>query len=248
MPDGPVNAGTRAVDPVTDAARIGPITFSPQLLHAGKNVLSAELHLRTETSSDVVFGAEVSLASLVAPPAPGKPFREQDELEWIELYNRSAQTVDLSGWSLQDAVDYEFAPGTSLAPGQFLVVAANRLALAEKHPDVAARILGDYARDLSDGSDRLVLSDARQNPVDSVQYADGLGWPSAADGGGASLELRNAAADNSRRYVGGKPSEQRRPVADVQLSGGRQQSRGTGGARLLRRVHSGITRLRRSAA
>ena len=116
----------------------------------------------------------------------------------MELYNKGTQPVDLSGWSLQDAVDYAFEPGTTLAPGQFLVVAANRLAVAEKYPAVATRIVGDYARKLSDGGDRLALVDARQNPVDIVQYADGLGWPAAADGGGASLELRNAQADNSR--------------------------------------------------
>ena len=84
MPDGPVNAGTRASATVTDATRIGPVTFSPQLLHAGKNVLSAEVHLRTETSSDVVFGAEVSLEAPLSPPIPAR---------------RSGNVTSWNGWS-----------------------------------------------------------------------------------------------------------------------------------------------------
>ena len=32
--------------------------------------------------------------------------------EFIELYNRGAETVDLSGWSFVDGVGYEFPSGT----------------------------------------------------------------------------------------------------------------------------------------
>ena len=50
------------------------------------------------------------------------PFAERDE-EWVELFNRGEEAVDLSGWTFEDAVSFTFPEGSSLAPGSFLVVA-----------------------------------------------------------------------------------------------------------------------------
>ena len=131
-----------------------------------------------------------------APPvsAAGEPFAARAE-EWIELYNRGEQTVDLSGWQLVDAVAFTFPAGTELAPGAFLVVARDPTALLALHPE--ATVLGPYAGGLSNRSDHLLLRDARANPADALRYFDGGRWPSEADGGGASLELRDARADNA---------------------------------------------------
>ena len=35
-------------------------------------------------------------------------------MEWIELHNQMSVDVNLSGWSLQDAVDFTFPAGTIL--------------------------------------------------------------------------------------------------------------------------------------
>lgn len=75
--------------------------------------------------------------------APDIPFAESEE-EWIELYNRSQQTVDLSGWSLSDAVRFEFPQGTLLGPDQYLVVARSADQLAALHPDIV--IVGEFSR------------------------------------------------------------------------------------------------------
>lgn len=98
--------------------------------------------------------------------------------EWIELTNRGAEAVDLSGWQLADAVGYTFPEGTSLAPGAFFVVR-------------------DFSGRLDNTTDRLVLLDAAGNPADEVRYQDEGRWPTAADGGGSSLELRDVRADNA---------------------------------------------------
>ncbi len=45
--------------------------------------------------------------------------------EWVEIYNGSASTVDLSNWILADASSTDALPtGTTLEPGKILVVAA----------------------------------------------------------------------------------------------------------------------------
>lgn len=124
----------------------------------------------------------------------GEPITPRDE-EWIELYNRGQVEVDLSGWRMVDAVAFEFPEGTVLAAQDYLVVAKDAQALRLQVPGVP--VVGDFAGRLDNDSDRILLLDAVGNPADEVRYFDGGRWPEAADGGGASLELRDPWADNA---------------------------------------------------
>ncbi len=193
-PDAELNYLTEATGSVTDAV-LSEITVIPaEYLVAGENVLAVETHQRTAGSSDVVFGATLLTAELVTLPQPAVPFAESTE-EWVELYNRGASTVDLSGWSFDDAMEFAFPVGTTLAPGAYLVVARDAVALAAKFP--TAPILGNFAGSLSDNDERIVLRDDNGNPADEVHYYEGGRWPEFADGGGVTLELRDPWADNS---------------------------------------------------
>ncbi|MDQ8204227.1 lamin tail domain-containing protein [Pelagicoccus sp. SDUM812003] len=104
---------------------------------------------------------------------------QENGLEWIELYNRSSEQVDLSGWSFQDAFEYDFPNGASLGPGQYLVL-----------NDQA------FSRSLSNSNDRIHLLDANGNTADYVHYFDDVPWPKGADGDGSTLELVHPFADN----------------------------------------------------
>jgi hypothetical protein len=119
----------------------------------------------------VALETSVVVNEILYHPAAG-------EAEWIELYNRGDDPVDLSGWQLVDAVGYAFPSGTRLDPGGYLVVR-------------------DFAGRLDNSSDHVVLLDAAGNVADEVRYFDDGAWPSAADGGGSSLELRDPRADNA---------------------------------------------------
>lgn len=123
----------------------------------------------------------------------GEPLTDDDE-EWIELYNRGDAPVDLSGWQLVDAVAFTFPDGAQIEAGGFLVVTGDSAGFAAAHPEVTA--LGDWSGRLDNQSDRILLLDARGNPADEVRYYDGGRWPVEADGDGATLELRDPAADN----------------------------------------------------
>ncbi len=141
---------------------------------------------------------------LYHPRDPQGPATNSPE-QWIELHNRGAAAVDLTGWRID--VDretvYRFAPGRTIAAGGFLVVAKDAAHLQALHP--GADIVGDFTNRLSNGGERIELfdnagapSDAAGNPVDEVFYRDGPPWPGYADGLGASLELRDPRSDNSR--------------------------------------------------
>ena len=53
---------------------------------------------------------------------------EGEGKDWVELYNNSTKTIDLSGWGLSDEADqprkWQFAEGATILPGQYLVVYA----------------------------------------------------------------------------------------------------------------------------
>jgi hypothetical protein len=146
----------------------------------------------------IVLSEDVVINEIQYHRAPlseeGEAYAERDE-EWIELFNRGGDEVDLSGWQLVDAVAFEFPEGTALEPGGFLVVASDAEALRAAYPE--AEVVGDFEGGLSNGGDRILLLDAVGNPADEVRYFDGGRWPAAADGGGASLELRDPWADNA---------------------------------------------------
>jgi hypothetical protein len=142
------------------------------------------------------------------------PISGDSDDEYVELYNAGGNTVDLSLWSLDDAVSFTFPRNTSLAPGGYLVVAKNRTNLLARYPTLAAnpsRVFGDYDGQLANGGEHLALAMPDINletngttiitnvfyiVVDEVTYGDGGRWGTWSDGGGSSLELIDARADN----------------------------------------------------
>ncbi|NQU21347.1 MAG: lamin tail domain-containing protein, partial [Candidatus Nealsonbacteria bacterium] len=126
---------------------------------------------------------------------PAQPYRESTE-EWIELYNRSDVEVDLGGWELDGGIGYDLLPGTTIAPGGYLVVAKDADTLRQKYPGID--IVGSYSRTLSNRGERILLVDPVGNPADEVHYHESGRWSLYADGGGSSLELRDPDADNAK--------------------------------------------------
>lgn len=118
--------------------------------------------------------------------------------EWVELYNRGDQEVDLSDWSFNRGIRFEFAEGTKIGPGEYLVVANDVLGFLATYPNLSEQdVVGPYDGALANGGERLQLVDGNKNPVDHVRYYDGGRWPEYADGRGSSLELRDPHADNN---------------------------------------------------
>ncbi len=157
----------------------------------GTNVLAAEVHQAAASGNDVAFGAELTA---VVEAIPRVPYSESPE-QWVELFNRGTNAVDLTGWRLDEAVDFRFASNTMIPAGGYLVVAKDPGALRAEFPGVT--VTGPYTNSLSRRGDRVVIKDANDNIADLVHYFDDGRWPQAPDGGGASLELRDPWADNA---------------------------------------------------
>jgi hypothetical protein len=193
MPDGAIGYGTPASPAVGTPAFGTPVTLTPPpgALKQGGNVLAVEVHQAAGDTSDVAMGLQLTAIDTT----PTIPFTESKE-QWVELYNRSTTPIDLTGWRLNDAIDFTFPADTVLAPGEYLVIAKDATALVQQYP--SAHILGNFSGDLSGSNETIELRDAAGNLADEVHYYDDKPWPAAADGGGSSLELRDPSADNSK--------------------------------------------------
>ncbi len=110
---------------------------------------------------------------------------DDDVQDWIELFNTSSSSVDLSCWSIVDKSDkhtpYYVADGTSIAPGGFVVL--NR----DKTGQVG------YAWGFGD-SDTAVLRDSDGRIADETTWNKGdapagTSWGRSPDGTGALQKL-----------------------------------------------------------
>jgi hypothetical protein len=112
----------------------------------------------------------------------------EDRHEFLELANRTAAPVSIAGWKLQGGVTFTFAPGTTIGPQKFLVVAKNRDALlaVRKYALAPSDVVGPYAGELDNGGGNVQLVDDKGGVVDVVAWRDNFPWPLAADafGGG----------------------------------------------------------------
>lgn len=197
MPAGVVTAQTLAASTIGNASYSDWIDIDTDTLKQGTNLLSAEVHQITASSSDLVFGLELVAREIMIPGLPGRPFQDSAE-EWIELYNRGPGPVDLSAWQFSRGVQYEFPPGTVMPASSYLVLARDVNAFTAKYPEAAAACVGNFSGRLANEGECLRLQDAEGNVADELHYYDRGYWPRQADGGASSLELRDPAADNAR--------------------------------------------------
>ena len=154
----------------------------------------------TANTSAVLLIQDVVINEIMYAPLSGKVRNE-----YVELYNRGSNAVDLSYWRFVDGIDYLFPAGTSIPASGYLVIAEDAQHLLTNYAQLnTANTLGNYAGTLSDRGERIALAkpDDPALPfedlvvVDEVSYSDGDRWGKWTDGGGSSLELIDPGSDN----------------------------------------------------
>jgi hypothetical protein len=117
------------------------------------------------------------------------------ELEFIEITNNSSQNINLTGFYIRElGISYQF-PVDSMVSGNQKIYLCSDSAVFEAYYGFAP--FGEFTRDLSNSSYKIILSDAFGNTVDEVVYTDSTPWPEEADGSGSYLQLSDLDADNS---------------------------------------------------
>ncbi len=131
-----------------------------------------------------VSGKDIIITEIFADPSPivGLP-----EAEFIELYNRSSNAIDLAGWKFSDESSIAVFPTKIVLPGEYWIVCAN--ASTALFTPFGKTVGVPNFPTLNNSSDVLTLRTSANQTIDSVSYA--LSWYKDVDKqeGGWTLEL-----------------------------------------------------------
>ncbi|MCB0210570.1 MAG: lamin tail domain-containing protein [Anaerolineae bacterium] len=204
----------------TDPRQAVTGAVSPSVIrYAAPLVLTTTTRIRARLLADGQWSALAETAFRVADQPNPLQFTEimynppeGGDYEFLELKNNGSAAIDLANASFE-GIRYTFPPNTPLLlPGQFMVLARNAAAFAEKYP--AAPLFGTYQGQLSNDGEAIVLHDFRGEVIYAVTYDDDHGWPVSPDGRGDSLVLVDLEGDPNAPHswrastnLGGSPGE-----------------------------------------
>jgi hypothetical protein len=137
----------------------------------------------------------VTPVSIVINEIHFDPDIKTELVEFIELHNAGGGAVDISGWTIEDAVEYTIPAESTLAPGAYLVISQNPGQMVTKF-NVSS--IGPYVGGLNTDGETIVLRNDLGQTQDSVDYQLGFPWPTVGDAPGKSIELINPTRSNSK--------------------------------------------------
>lgn len=173
---------------------------------------SPEIH-RLQAPTRAAANAGIRLGEVVINELMYHPISGLDDDQYVELLNRSSETLSLSGWRLEEGIRFTFPADARVPAGGYVVVAKNAARLRTNHPALTSQnTFGDFDGRLSGRGERLVLSRPETIqvtnlngvviptvvyvPVEEVTYRSGGRWGHWSDGGGSSLERVSPEADS----------------------------------------------------
>jgi len=118
--------------------------------------------------------------------------------DWVEIYNPTSSSVDLSGWTFKDMFNENWIVipnGTTIPAYGYHVLVQDDALFSQVHS--IANKTASFVWGLDGSGDQLRLYSDTGCLVDDVTYDDVAPWAIEADGQGSTLELYNAASDNN---------------------------------------------------
>ncbi|HEX2866865.1 MAG TPA: lamin tail domain-containing protein [Ignavibacteriales bacterium] len=111
---------------------------------------------------------DLVISEIMFAPSQGEP-------EWIELFNRSAATVNLKEWGISDKVSHADLTHKDvfLKPGSFIVI--TRDSSVRKYYDIPSEVLTCSLPSLNNTGDMIVIQDSAGVTIDSLEYTPPYG-------------------------------------------------------------------------
>jgi hypothetical protein len=141
----------------------------------------------------VAFNSNVS--DLLITEIMSNDLSNIDSLEYFEVYNNGSSVADLTGCAVTDGIDYTFPAGTSINPGEFLVVAKDSALV-----NSVFGINGTHqwlSGGLKNSGEAIMIQNSLGDTLAFVDYDDNTPWPVEADGDGPSMEFCDKTANNN---------------------------------------------------
>lgn len=164
-----------------------------------KSFLSRRISWMTTQLGSYSSCSAIEIPSLVITKINYNPnvstnFPNSNDLEFIEIRNTGNTTVNLTGVYLKElGLSYQFPANSTLLANQGLYIASNKTAFQAKY---SITPFGQFSRNLSNTSQKIILADGFGNTIDFVEYSNTTPWP-AADGNGNYIQLSNTDLDNA---------------------------------------------------
>ena len=150
--------------------------------------------------------APIRVSDIVINEIMYNPISLNDDDQYVELYNRGSNAVNLTGWQFVSGITFAFPSNAIVQPDSYLVVARNAARMLANYPNLnAGNLIGNFSGKLSHHGERLALamSDTtvttnQSGPpqtntihitMDEVTWGTGGRWSQWSAGGGSSLEL-----------------------------------------------------------
>jgi len=189
--------GSRILDAVQFGAQADGVSYGrwPD----GANDFYAFTTNTPGTNNSTILIGDIVINELMYDPISGN-----DDDQYIELYNKGTNTINLAGWQFTSGVTFTF-PKITIAPNGYLVLANNLTNLFAKHPNLnSGNTVGNYGGKLSHNGEQLTLFMPQtlytNTPIlvveDQVTYGTGGRWGEWSSGGGSSLELIDPRANH----------------------------------------------------
>ncbi|MDA9069905.1 T9SS type A sorting domain-containing protein [Algibacter sp.] len=126
------------------------------------------------------------------------PKEQNDNLEFIELYNNTDAPIELGGLMIKGGIASGKLPEFALQPSSYWVTAKNSAAFYDVFGVIVHEWMG--ANLSNDEAESLFIVNTNHHSgvmIDSLTYTPGKPWPEGAAGQGHSMELIDPLSDNS---------------------------------------------------
>lgn len=155
-----------------------------------------------------ILSSDVVINELMYNPISGN-----DDDQYVELFNRGTNSINLGNWQLAGGVTFTFPTNVILATNGYVVVAKNLTNLFAKYPNLnATNAIGNFSGKLSHNGEYLALTMPAPHKttnmlgetitniiniaVSDLTYGTGGRWGEWSSGGGSSLELIDPNSNN----------------------------------------------------
>ena len=154
---------------------------------------STDAHLYTSfTSNTTLTPIFVAALDLVINEIHYNPSGGSETAEFIEIYNPDTEPKALHSYEFAEGICFEFPAGSSIGPGEYIVIAHD----ASLYAGNGYQVFEWENSKLNNSGEDIHLVNRNGQVIDSLTYNDGGDWIGTADGGFYSLALVDPTLDN----------------------------------------------------